>query len=71
MRKILVCPKCKDQLVSEEKVLKCHQGHSFDIAKQGYVNLVLGNAKGSGDDKVDVKVKVLFFAVLPVKSSYK
>lgn len=51
MKKILICPKCKGELIGFEKSFKCNAGHSYDIAKQGYVNLVLGSSKGSGDDK--------------------
>lgn len=49
--KILVCPKCKKELILTEKSYKCENNHSYDIAKQGYLNLLLGSAKGSGDDK--------------------
>lgn len=51
MTRILICPKCRGALINEEKTLKCKSGHSYDVAKQGYVNLVLGSSKGSGDDK--------------------
>lgn len=51
MKRLLVCPKCKEQFREENGTLKCKNSHSFDIARQGYVNLLLGNSKGSGDDK--------------------
>lgn len=53
----LICPICKDNLKKQEKKLLCKQKHSFDIAKQGYVNLHLSSKKASknpGDDKAMV-----------------
>ncbi len=49
--KLLVCPKCKNELLISEKTYKCENNHCYDIAKQGYLNLLLGSTKGSGDDK--------------------
>ncbi len=51
MKRQLLCPKCKTELLEENKNLKCCNGHTYDIAKQGYVNLVLGSSKPGGDDK--------------------
>ena len=31
-----------------EQTLRCGRGHSYDIAKEGYVNLLLANQKASG-----------------------
>lgn len=46
--KELSCPVCKNDLIKENKCLKCQSGHSFDIAKEGYVNLLTASHK-SGD----------------------
>lgn len=51
MERLLICPKCGDKLELTNNTLKCSKGHSYDISKQGYVNLVLGNASSGGDDK--------------------
>ncbi len=51
MKSILICPKCKCDLFKVGGIFKCQNNHSYDIAKQGYTNLVLGNSRGSGDDK--------------------
>ena len=51
MNTLLVCPKCMGDLIKQDKCLKCTSGHTYDIAKQGYVNLLLGNASNTGDDK--------------------
>lgn len=48
------CPVCKKDLKLIEKTYSCENNHSFDIAKQGYVNLLLANKKNSkepGDSK--------------------
>lgn len=50
----LCCPKCGAPLVKENASYHCCLGHSYDIARQGYVNLLLANQKHSaipGDEK--------------------
>mgnify|MGYP003057234303 CR=1 FL=1 len=36
---MLICPVCKEKLIKENKTFRCVNNHSFDCAKQGYVNL--------------------------------
>ncbi|GLI55658.1 23S rRNA (guanine(745)-N(1))-methyltransferase [Propionigenium maris DSM 9537] len=48
---ILICPICKGSLEREGRTYRCPKNHSFDMAKQGYVNLHISNKKNSGDDK--------------------
>lgn len=43
------CPVCEQQLRLEAKTYGCEANHSFDIAKEGYVNLLLANQKNSND----------------------
>ncbi len=53
----LLCPVCSRGLSREEKRLVCPQGHSFDIARQGYVNLFTAQQKHSlcpGDTREQV-----------------
>ena len=51
MKETFICPYCHGLLeVVEEKSLKCNKNHTFDIAKQGYVN-VLSNAVKTSYDK--------------------
>ena len=38
------CPVCGEELAEADGALRCPGGHSFDIARQGYVNLVPGRA---------------------------
>ena len=43
-----VCPVCGKALHKTDRALQCEAGHSFDLAKEGYVNLLTGRSK-SGD----------------------
>ena len=40
---LLRCPVCESGLAQADGALRCDGGHAFDIARQGYVNLVPGN----------------------------
>ena len=55
------CPVCQKPLIGE-KVAKCEQGHCFDVAKQGHINLLMSNAKGKrhGDDSAMVQARSAF-----------
>ena len=55
---MFICPICKSKLNKEEKIYLCENKHSFDIAKQGYVNLLPVNKKHS-DNPGDSKEMVL------------
>ncbi|MFC6936477.1 putative RNA methyltransferase [Actinomadura yumaensis] len=50
----LVCPVCGSDLVLEERSLRCERGHAFDIAKQGYANLLPGNARPGTADTAEM-----------------
>jgi len=52
----ILCPNCKEQLINYEKTYKCKNNHCFDVAKEGYVNLILANMKKSKNpgDNVDM-----------------
>ena len=43
----LVCPICHEKLNVEGRQYRCPQNHSFDIARQGYVNLLTVQQKHS------------------------
>ncbi|MEG0250959.1 MAG: methyltransferase domain-containing protein [Peptostreptococcus sp.] len=45
------CPICRSYLKLKEKSLKCENNHSFDIAKQGYINLLMNSKKQKLYDK--------------------
>jgi 23S rRNA (guanine745-N1)-methyltransferase len=46
----LRCPTCGGSLRRADRRLLCPAGHAFDIARQGYVNLVTGHRRHRGDD---------------------
>lgn len=49
---MLICPICGELLTLEEKKAFCPKGHSFDRAKEGYLNLLMASGRGGhGDDK--------------------
>lgn len=62
---ILTCPICKGILNKEEefKTYKCENNHSYDISKEGYVNLLISNqkrTKNPGDSKEMVLSRIDF-----------
>lgn len=44
---MLICPHCGGPMKKEEKRFVCQKNHSFDLARQGYVNLLPVNQKHS------------------------
>lgn len=40
MSAVLVCPICERPLSREDATYRCPAGHSFDVAREGYVNLL-------------------------------
>lgn len=61
--KNIACPIDGEKLVSSGKQLNCSNGHSFDIARQGYVNLLPVQHKRSkqpGDSKAMVLARSEF-----------
>ena len=52
------CPICNEKLNKENNSYRCNNNHSFDIARQGYVNLLPVNKKHS-DNPGDSKDMVL------------
>jgi 23S rRNA (guanine745-N1)-methyltransferase len=56
---VLLCPICRGKFTRSVGSLRCPAGHSFDIARQGYVNL-LGAA--TGDTPAMVADRAAFLA---------
>lgn len=55
---IFICPVCKGELTKTENVCRCPNGHCFDIAKQGYVNLLTGSKGGNhGDNRLMTRAR--------------
>ena len=54
----LCCPVCAGALERRAGAYLCPKNHSFDIAKSGYVNLLLNSSQGHhGDDKLMVRAR--------------
>lgn len=61
----LCCPLDAEPLTLQERTWRCPHGHSFDVAKQGYVNLLPVQNKRSkdpGDSKAMVQARARFLA---------
>ena len=57
----LRCPHCGGALELDGGVARCPAGHSFDVARQGYLNLLPGDARtGSADTAAMVRARVEF-----------
>ena len=59
----VLCPVCGECLQTEEKCWRCAAGHSFDVARQGYVNLLTVDRKHSlhpGDTREQVAGRKAF-----------
>ena len=58
-----LCPLCQQSLVLKGKSYVCDNNHSFDLAKQGYVNLLpvqFKHSKTPGDNKTMVDARRAF-----------
>lgn len=52
IRQFLACPICHATLSREDRALRCANGHTFDLAKEGYVNFLAATGrtpKATGD----------------------
>lgn len=61
---VLRCPACRTtrRLHPGPGVLRCPAGHTFDLARHGYVNLLTGARATSGDDADMVRARSRFLA---------
>ncbi|HJP31953.1 MAG TPA: methyltransferase domain-containing protein [Candidatus Latescibacteria bacterium] len=62
-KSIWMCPVCDARLERGEKSFACAAGHTFDIAREGYVNLVLAQHRRSaaaGDPKDSLRHRRVF-----------
>ncbi len=51
---VLRCPVCAGRLEQRDGALQCPQRHTFDVARQGYVNLLAGVASRTTADTADM-----------------
>ena len=58
---LLLCPVCGCGLKKTERTYLCESGHSFDIARFGYVNLMAGKPPAIGDNRemIDARHRTL------------
>ena len=56
---MLICPVCAQPITLADKTMVCPNGHRFDMAKEGYVNLLRTNKSGDkiGDDKLAARCR--------------
>lgn len=52
----ILCPLCRQPLACEAPSWRCPQGHSFDVAREGYVNLLPVQHKHSRDPGDDMQM---------------
>ncbi|MFD0365579.1 putative RNA methyltransferase [Nocardia sp. GCM10030253] len=58
---LLACPECGLGFEPQDRVLRCGTGHSFDIARQGYVSLLTGaSTKMTGDTAAMLDARAAF-----------
>ncbi|TDD50472.1 methyltransferase type 11 [Kribbella antibiotica] len=58
---VLRCPVCSDALALTGQTARCAQGHAYDLAKQGYLNLLPSASKGiEGDSAGMIGARTVF-----------
>ena len=58
---LLACPVCGEGFALQTGALRCPAGHSFDIARQGYANLLAGHTRpGTADTPEMVRAREQF-----------
>ncbi len=60
---LFLCPKCKKELKIEDKRCICSDGHSYDRAKEGYYNFLLGGGGTHGDNRDMVTARRAFLSL--------
>lgn len=62
---LLMCPVCREALSLSDKTWRCINNHSYDVAKQGYVNLHVvqhKHSKNPGDTPESVQARRTFLS---------
>ncbi|WP_255953730.1 putative RNA methyltransferase [Streptomyces odontomachi] len=60
---LLRCPICRTRRLHPDRgALRCSAGHTFDVARRGYVSLLTGTRATSGDDAAMVQARDRFLA---------
>jgi len=58
----LCCPHCRQPLTLDAGTTRCPAGHSFDVARQGHLNLLTRPAASPGDTAAMVAARAEFLA---------
>lgn len=61
---LLVCPHCRSsfQLTGDGRAVRCSNGHAFDLARQGYLNLQAGRPPRNADTAAMVAARDRFLS---------
>ena len=62
---LLMCPVCRQVLQLHDRTWRCASNHSYDVAKQGYVNLHVvqhKHSKNPGDTPASVQARRAFLS---------
>ncbi|MFC6066380.1 putative RNA methyltransferase [Streptomyces ochraceiscleroticus] len=59
---LLRCPTCRAGLRLDRGALRCPAGHTFNVARHGYVSLLTGTRATSGDDAAMIRARDRFLA---------
>ncbi len=58
---VLRCPVCADALALNDRTARCPRGHAYDLAKQGYLNLLPSASTGiDGDSAAMIGARTVF-----------
>jgi 23S rRNA (guanine745-N1)-methyltransferase len=60
--RLLACPHCGGALELDDRTARCATGHAFDVARQGYLNLLAGGGHPAGDSADMVAARERFLA---------
>ena len=58
----ILCPICHQPLSHQDHQATCPNGHCFDYASSGYLNLFLSQKKAHGDNKEMIQARSAFLA---------
>ena len=56
----ILCPVCHSKLYQTQNICSCKNGHSFDLAKEGYLNLNMRNSQKTGDNPDMIRARKRF-----------
>ena len=58
----LLCPVCHEKLTINERSYRCLNRHSFDLSRDGYLNLNMKSSQRSGDEKEMIRARRSFLS---------